>query len=581
LNQTKFPNKESLVRLWKNECSRVFSDKLCSVDDKKLVEQILNENLSKNFPDNLEYIKAGDLIYGDFLRIRFEDEDEVVEEKDKIGENRLYENMESYQNLKSILERALTAYKYAGNQPMELVFYNDAIDHLVRIHRVIRMEMGNCLLVGVGGSGKQSLARLAIFIAKYEIWGIKITSRFEEKHFREQLVELFKKFDEVGEIQPISFLFTDEHVLDEGFMELINNILTTGIVPAIFEKTDKDAIIEKWKAEASKNHLPETKDIAYSLYVNKIRQNLHMIIAMSPSGDKLRNRCRNFPGLISSTTIDWFFEWPREALDSVSHYLLSNYKDFSNDYTNTVCGHIIETHLSVREFSEEALNTQKRYIYTTPKNFLDYIKNFKKLYREYHEKVIGNIDRLEKGLEVLSTTSEKIVILKVDVQEREQANSAALQDLEILRVELDEQTKNCEENTKLANEKAVFLEKRSIEIAKEQSEIEKNLEETKLLIERIKKDVEQIPKQAVDQFGTKKKFEDDTGFVLKCLFFSLKEKTNSVKWDNVADSDISSFLSKTTVLMKKLKSIEETFHDVTIGQTDVGAKYVQTSKKLF
>jgi len=192
LNQTKFPNKESLVRLWKNECSRVSSDKLCSVDDKKLVEQILNENLSKNFPDNLEYIKAGDLIYGDFLRIRFEDEDEVVEEKDKIGENRLYENMESYQNLKSILERALTAYKYAGNQPMELVFYNDAIDHLVRIHRVIRMEMGNCLLVGVGGSGKQSLARLAIFIAKYEIWGIKITSRFEEKHFREQLVELLE-----------------------------------------------------------------------------------------------------------------------------------------------------------------------------------------------------------------------------------------------------------------------------------------------------------------------------------------------------------------------------------------------------
>ena len=489
--------------------------------------------------------------------------------------------MESYQNLKLILERSLDAYKYAGNQPMELVFYTDAIDHLVRIQRIIRMEMGNCLLVGVGGSGKQSLARLATFLAKYELWGIKITSRFDEKHFREQLVELFKKFDETGEITPVTFLFTDEHVLDEGFMELINNILTTGIVPAIFEKPDKDAIIEKWKIEANKNNLPETKDIAYSLYVNKIRQNLHMIIAMSPSGDKLRNRCRNFPGLISSTTIDWFFEWPKEALNSVSNYLLANYKDFSDEHRTVLCDHIIETHLSVREFSDEALHAQKRYIYTTPKNFLDYIKNFKKLYHEYHEKVIGNIDRLEKGLEVLSSASENIGKLKIDVQDKEQKVSSFLQELEIMKVDLEEKTKNCEESTKLAKEKALYLEKRSAEIAKEQIDIEKNVEETKILIAKIEKDVKEIPKQSVEQFGRKNKFEDDTGFVLKCLFFALKDKGNNVKWDNVADSDISSFLSKSTVLFKKLTNINETYLEVSIPQTDTASSKVITGKFFF
>jgi len=577
LTQQKFPNKENLVRLWKNECLRVYSDKLLSVDDKKLVEQLLDENLQKNFSENAEYVRAGDLIYGDFLKIRFEEEDEIIDEKDKVKEIRLYENMESYDNLKGILERSLGAYKYAGNQPMELVFYKDAIDHLVRIHRVLRMEMGNCLLVGVGGSGKQSLAKLASFIAKYEFWGIKISSRFEEKHFREQLLDLFKKFDEIADITPVTFLFTDEHVLDEGFMELINNILTTGIVPAIFEKSDKDAIIEKWKTEASRNNLPETKDVAYSLYVNKIRQNLHMIIAMSPSGDKLRNRCRNFPGLISNTTIDWFFEWPKEALDSVSHYLLLNYKDFTEEYKNTICDHIIETHLSVREFSEEALHSQKRYIYTTPKNFLDYIKNFRKLYHDYHEKVLRNIDRLEKGLEVLSSASENIGKLKIDVQEKEQKVSSFLQELEIIKVELEEKTKNCEESTKSAKEKAIYLEKRGIEIAKEQSEIEKNVEETKILIAKIEKDVKEIPKQSVEQFGRKNKFEDDTGFVLKCLFFALKEKSNNVKWDNVADTDISSFLSKTTILFKKLTSINETYLEVSIPQTDVAGQKVQTS----
>ena len=100
----------------------------------------------------------------------------------------------------------------------------------------------------------------------------------------------------------MTFLVTDEQVLDEGFLELINNILTTGIVPAIFEKGEKNQIIDAYKPLASKLNLPETKDTAYNLFVQRIRENLHMIISMSPSGDNLRNRCRNFPGLISSTT---------------------------------------------------------------------------------------------------------------------------------------------------------------------------------------------------------------------------------------------------------------------------------------
>lgn len=48
-----------------------------------------------------------------------------------------------------------------------------------------------------------------------------------------------------------------------------------------------------------------------------------MVLSMSPVGDSFRRRCRMFPSLVNCTTIDWFTNWPTEALHSVALGILA------------------------------------------------------------------------------------------------------------------------------------------------------------------------------------------------------------------------------------------------------------------
>lgn len=54
------------------------------------------------------------------------------------------------------------------SKEMRIIFFMDAVEHLCRLARVLRAERGNCLLVGVGGMGKQSLTKLGSHLNGYK-----------------------------------------------------------------------------------------------------------------------------------------------------------------------------------------------------------------------------------------------------------------------------------------------------------------------------------------------------------------------------------------------------------------------------
>ena len=59
---------------------------------------------------------------------------------------------------------------------------------MTRIIRVIAQPRGNMLLIGIGGSGRQSLSRLSAYIIGFKVFQIEVTKHYRKNEFREGML---------------------------------------------------------------------------------------------------------------------------------------------------------------------------------------------------------------------------------------------------------------------------------------------------------------------------------------------------------------------------------------------------------
>jgi dynein heavy chain len=144
---------------------------------------MLKTKVKERFKKDYEKIvEIKPLLFASFVPTLFREDD--MEKKKPMAD--IYCELTNRAAMQKKAEGSLDEFNTINRQKkMDLVLFTDAIEHIVKIHRVITTQYGNALLVGVGGSGRKSLTELANFIAGYEIVTLEMAKGYDMGAWRE------------------------------------------------------------------------------------------------------------------------------------------------------------------------------------------------------------------------------------------------------------------------------------------------------------------------------------------------------------------------------------------------------------
>ena len=397
-------------RLWAHEVMRVFHDRLTDEADRQWLMQQLVASTEKLYKERFQKVMSRNDI-----NKMVQNGEEVKELKTMVygdfmvpgADPQIYEEILDKPKLLSIVTDYLSDHNATSKQPMDLVLFDYALEHMARIARCIKLPGGHCLAVGVGGSGRQSLTRLAAFIQEYDVFQIEITKSYTLMEWREDLKRLMRSAGEQD--KRTVFLFTDSQIKEETYVEDISNLLNTSDIPNLIEAGDQAGIFENIGNRAKAAGVDRGNKLKmYNFFIEEVKKNLHVVLAFSPVGDAFRERLRKFPSLVNCCTIDWYTEWPQQALDSVARSFLSDIPNVDEKTTAAVMTQCVAIHTSAHALTLRFLAEARRYYYVTPTSYLELIKSFKSILavKQGHNQTLQQ--RYSVGLSKLIATEESV-----------------------------------------------------------------------------------------------------------------------------------------------------------------------------
>jgi len=548
-----FKDPAKFVQLWVHESERVYGDRLVSYEDLAKYKTLAQAQAKKRFPQyNLAPFFAAEnadpLVFCHFA--------------DNI-QDKVYEQVTSMEALNGILVAALAEYNEM-NATMDLVLFMDAMKHVCRISRIVLNPAGHALLVGVGGSGKQSLSRLAAFICGYTVSQITISATYSINDLKEDLKTMYGRAGLKDE--GVMFLFTDSQITNERFLVYLNDLLASGNIPDLYSTEDKDAIVNSVVGKVKAAGLSQDRTSCWNFFLNQVRKNLHVVLCFSPVGDDFRNRALRFPALVSCTIIDWFQPWPKDALLSVGQKFLAEIEDLGEpEVRGAIEAFMPFSFQSVNDAAAKFFAAERRYCYTTPKSYLELLKLYQQLLAKKREEMATAIARLENGLLKLAETGEEVQRIEESLKgllaEAEEKKEVS----EKIAEEVAREREIVEKETAAANAEAKECQQIQAEVSVKQRDTEADLAKAEPAVEAAMAALDTLNKKDLGEcktMATPPKGVDDVFGAVVVLMAGVEasiitQKSGKVRAENRNwDAAKKALLSNVTVFIDNLKTFK-------------------------
>lgn len=225
--------------------------------------------------------------------------------------------------------------------------------------------------------------------------------------------------------------------------------------------------------------LVPTKINLFSTYVKRVRQNLHTVITMSPLGEIFRARLRQFPALVNCCTIDWYNEWPDEALEAVALKTLRSMPELSID--DELLASIVklcqQMHQSAVQHTVKYLHELGRHNYVTPASFLELLGAFAKMYGLKLSEVRNSRIRTKTGLDKLLSTELIVAKLQEELEVMQPQLEKAVETSRVTMEEIARDSKVAEETTAIVQREEESAAKKAAECTEIKDDAQRDLDE--------------------------------------------------------------------------------------------------------
>lgn len=529
---TSFKTGDSVIKLWLHEVYRVFYDRLVTNDDRlsffDSIMDIIKTVYLTNTSDLFAHVSTGEIDETTGKRLVKEEDMRSVMFGDLMtpatgGKQAEYCEMTKFEELTEVVKAHLGEYNTVKKAKINLVLFRFAIEHISRICRILSLPGGHALLVGVGGSGRQSLTRLASFISSYEIFQIEISKSYGRAEWKEDLKKVLIMTGQDN--QKSVFLFPDTQIKEESFIEDISNLLNSGDVPNLFASDEKQNIIDRCKVDAIEEGKAgdESNATIYNYFIERVKQNMHIVLCMSPIGEAFRARLRQYSSLVNCCTIDWFLAWPNDALQAVAE---QSFKDVELEETMRpsvvfMCRYF---HQSSIELSDKFRQVLSRHNYVTPTSYLELMSAYKTLLGSKREEVSAVKKRYESGLEKLQFAADQVAKMQRDLSELQPQLKKTSEETVIMLVTIEKESVEVEATRKVVAADEASASAKAEESSAMKNECENELAQALPLLHAALAALDTLKKSDIDLVKSMKNPPDGVKLVMEavCVMKDLK-----------------------------------------------------------